>query len=103
MPSQITTEPSLESPSRETAAERELATAPSGDAQELLELTVVLVSKAFYRSPNLAHLLVYLCARYFNGTSDELKEYVVGIEALGKPETFDPKKDSVVRVQIHRL
>lgn len=33
----------------------------------------------------------------------ELEEYVLGAEALGKGETFDPKADPIVRVQMRRL
>src|SRR5262249_23663435 len=34
---------------------------------------------------------------------DRLKEYIVGLEAFGKPATYDPKQDSIVRLQVSRL
>jgi hypothetical protein len=38
-----------------------------------------------------------------SGHGDDLKEYTVAVEALGRPASFDQKKDSIVRVEIHRL
>ena len=70
---------------------------------ECLELGTVLKSDIFDRSPNMTQLLVYLCAKYFEGSTDDLKEYTIATMALGRPQTFDPKKDSLVRVQVHRL
>jgi hypothetical protein len=32
-----------------------------------------------------------------------LKEYTVAIDGLGKPDTYDPRQDSVVRIQVGRL
>jgi hypothetical protein len=37
------------------------------------------------------------------GEADHLKEYSVGIDALGKPSTYDPRRDSTVRIQVGRL
>ena len=48
-------------------------------------------------------LLQFLTARVFEGGSDALKEYTIGVEAFGRPQDFDPKTDTIVRVQIHRL
>jgi hypothetical protein len=72
-------------------------------AQERLELAAILTSRTLERSSTLIQLLIYLCSKYFEGTADQLKEYTIGVEALGRPQDFDPKKDSIVRVQAHRL
>ena len=32
-----------------------------------------------------------------------LKEYTIGVEAFGRKPDFDPKTDTIVRVQTHRL
>ncbi|HWB84340.1 MAG TPA: hypothetical protein VG675_09385 [Bryobacteraceae bacterium] len=37
------------------------------------------------------------------GEADRLKEYIVALDALGKPSTYDPRHDSVVRLQVGRL
>src|SRR4051794_24454421 len=71
--------------------------------QERLELAAILTSRTLERSSTLIQLLSYLCSKYFEGTADQLKEYTIGVEALGRPQDFDPKKDSIVRVQAHRL
>jgi len=66
-------------------------------------LESVLVSSAFDRSRSLSKLLNYICNKYFDGQADEIKEYSVAVEALGRPDDFDPKKDAIVRVEMHRL
>jgi hypothetical protein len=67
------------------------------------ELEAVLASGIFNRAPNLSHFLTYICERYFEGAADQIKEYNIAVEALGRPADFDQKKDSIVRVEAHRL
>jgi len=71
--------------------------------EEREELEAVLNSGIFARSPSLAHFLRYICEKYFEGHGEEIKEYNVAVEALGRPPDFDQKKDSIVRVEAHRL
>lgn len=66
-------------------------------------MAVVLESGILDRSPNLRKLLTFLCERSWGGHGGELKEYTIATEALGRPPDFDPKKDSIVRVEMHRL
>lgn len=66
-------------------------------------LTKLLSSGEFSRSINLEKILTYLCEKYFQGEGSQIKEFHVATEALGRPESFDPKKDSIVRVEMHRL
>ena len=72
-------------------------------AQERNELERVLSSGIFHRAPNLALLLTYVCSRYFEGAGDQIKEYNIAVDALGRPADFDQKRDSIVRVEAHRL
>jgi hypothetical protein len=51
----------------------------------------------------LRNLLSYLGEKTLSGEAEELKEYTVGVEACGKPPTYDPQKDAAVRVQVSRL
>ncbi|HWC96608.1 MAG TPA: malectin domain-containing carbohydrate-binding protein [Candidatus Sulfopaludibacter sp.] len=44
-----------------------------------------------------------MCARYFEGAGEQIKEYNIAVEALGRPAEFDQKRDSIVRVEAHRL
>jgi hypothetical protein len=71
--------------------------------KEKLELETILKSGIFNRAPNLAELLTYICRKYFDGAAEEIKEYNIAIEAFGRPPEFDQKKDSIVRVEAHRL
>ena len=72
-------------------------------AQERHELQAVLSSGIFNRAPNLAHVLTYVCDKYFEGSGNQIKEYNIAVEALGRPAGFDQKRDSIVRVEAHQL
>jgi hypothetical protein len=72
-------------------------------SQERAELDAVLQSGIFDRAPNLASFLKYVCEKYFEGESENVKEYCIAVEALNRQTDFDPKKDSIVRVEAHRL
>jgi hypothetical protein len=67
------------------------------------ELQAVLDSGIFHRAPNLANVLTYVCAKYFEGAAEQIKEYNIAVEALGRPAEFDQRRDSIVRVEAHRL
>jgi len=71
--------------------------------REKAELDNVLSSTALSRSPRLAHLLQYLCTKYFDGAADQIKEYNIAVDVLNRPETFDPAEDAIARVEVHRL
>lgn len=60
-------------------------------------------SKTFRSSDVLRHLLAYLVDASLAGTADELKEYTVAVDALGKPSSYDPRQESAVRMQVGRL
>ncbi len=60
-------------------------------------------SKTFRSSDVLRHLLSYLADASLAGTADELKEYTVAVDALGKPSSYDPRQESAVRMQVGRL
>jgi hypothetical protein len=72
-------------------------------AEEKLELEKLIKSGIFDRSPGLAQVLTYICSKYFAGETEEIKEYNIGVDALGRSPDFDQKRDSIVRVQVHRL
>jgi len=74
-----------------------------GHEQARAELEAVVASGIFAKAPSLAQLLDYVCTKYFEGRTDQIKEYNVAVEALGRPASFDPKKDSIVRVEAFRL
>jgi hypothetical protein len=71
--------------------------------QERMEVDLVLRSGIFERAPRLERFFLYICRLHFEGRADEIKEYSIALEALGRSPDFDPKKDSIVRVEAHRL
>jgi hypothetical protein len=70
---------------------------------ERAELDLVLSSDVFARSPKVAQILKYVCEAHFAGRSREIKEYNIAIEVFGRPADFDQARDSIVRVEAHRL
>lgn len=72
-------------------------------AEQRSELEAVLASKVFSRSPIAGQILRYVCERHFAGQSHEIKEYTIAVEALGRPSDFDKSRDSIIRVEAHRL
>ena len=67
------------------------------------ELEAVIASGIFAKAPSLALLLDYVCTKYFEGQANQIKEYNIAVEALGRPPSFDPRQDSIVRVEAFRL
>jgi len=63
----------------------------------------ILRSQTFRASSALPRLLRFLADKSFAGEADQLKEYTIGIDAFGKPPTYDPRQDAIVRLQIGRL
>jgi hypothetical protein len=63
----------------------------------------VLRSKTFRNAPSSRRLLKYLSDHSQAGDADQLKEYIIGIDAFGKSSDYDPRVDSTVRIQIGRL
>lgn len=60
-------------------------------------------SEALRRKPNQALLFQYLAKRLLDGVAETAKEYTLAVEALGRDPGFDPKTDSIVRVEMRKL
>jgi hypothetical protein len=68
------------------------------------QLARVLRSRTFSTAPALSRLLRHLVECALNGdTADRLKEYSIGVEVFDRGEAFDPRTDTIVRVQARRL
>jgi hypothetical protein len=63
----------------------------------------ILHSNTFRSAATLQALLQFITSKTISGEGDSLKEYTIGVEALGRRSDFDPKVDPIVRVQSHRL
>ncbi|MGH9446593.1 MAG: malectin domain-containing carbohydrate-binding protein [Terriglobia bacterium] len=73
------------------------------ESQQRAELEALLASGIFAECPSLAKLLTYICEKYWEGKGDQLKEYSLGVDVLGRPPDFDPAANAIVRVKAHRL
>jgi Malectin domain len=82
---------------------RDLQPAISKLEAERAEVDDVLSSGVFGRTNNLVRLLTFVCEKHFEGAVDEIKEYSIAVQALGRPESFDPQVDTIVRVTAHAL
>lgn len=71
--------------------------------QERAEVETVLESGLFAKAPRLREFFQYICERHFASESEQIKEYSIATEALGRSTDFDPKQDAIVRVEAHRL
>ncbi len=45
----------------------------------------------------------FVVNQVLDGNGDQIKEYLVGVEAFGRPDSYDPRTDPVVRVEARRL
>ncbi len=75
---------------------------PGNDAIRA-QLKRILKSDMFVRSRKLTGLLAYLVEETLAGRADRLKGYSIGIEVFGKDPSFNPDRDTLVRVQASRL
>lgn len=71
-----------------------LTVLPSREAEVLQR---VLATPAFARSTLLSKFLLYICDRKFSGRNDEITEYQIGVQALGRSASYNPGEDNIVR------
>ena len=66
-------------------------------------LRSVLESQTFARSEQLKNFLRYVCELEIGGRGGEIKEYSIGVEALGRPSSYSTTADSSVRRRAFEL
>jgi len=66
-------------------------------------LESVLRSRTFTRSEQLRAFLRYVCHLEMAGRGDEISEYRIAVEALGRPQDYTTAEDSAVRSRAHAL
>ena len=77
---------------------------PTITNEEILdELHKITSSPTFLKSPVLSNFLTFIVKETVENHSIILKEYTIGIKALGKPEDFNPQTDAIVRIHAGRL
>jgi hypothetical protein len=72
-------------------------------AEKEQELERILHSGVIREKTVLHTLLRYLGQQSLEPHETPLKEYTIGVEALGKPQGYDPRLDPTVRVEIGKL
>ncbi len=73
----------------------------AGEKQQALE--AVLTSQTFARADQLKRFLRYVCEMEQAGRADEITEYSIATDALGRPRSYSPAADSGVRGRAHDL
>jgi TolB-like protein len=63
----------------------------------------VLASSSFASANRLSRFLRFIVERSLAGQAERLKEYVIGVEVFDRDERYDPRIDSIVRVEAGRL
>jgi len=74
--------------------------APEHVREQIDRLTT---SQAFRNRLTLQRLLRFLGEHSLDSAAPDLKEYTVGVELFGKPESYDPQADPSARVQLGKL
>jgi hypothetical protein len=68
-----------------------------------VQIQRIISSKTFKTSEVHRNLLTYLAEKSLSGEAQNLKEYTVGLDVFGKPSSYDPRQESVVRMHVGRL
>ncbi len=66
-------------------------------------MDAVLASGILGRSNYIVKLLTFVCEKYFADQAEDVKEYSIAVQALGRSADFDPQADTIVRVTAHSL
>ncbi len=75
---------------------------PSREAVETA-LAQVLTWPGLARSPQLSRFLNHIVQAKLRGDEGSIKAYSIAVDVFGRPPTFDPQSDPIVRVQAGRL
>ncbi|HYU77691.1 MAG TPA: hypothetical protein VEK56_01820 [Vicinamibacterales bacterium] len=73
------------------------------EAEKRQALEEVLHSATFVRASQVRNFLRYICEMEFAGRADTLHEYLIGVEALGRPDAYSTDEDSSVRRRAYAL
>ena len=71
--------------------------------EKLAQLDRILHGRTLHGSENLKAFLRFVVDQSIENQESQLKEYVIATEVFGRGSDFDPRVDSVVRVQAGRL
>src|SRR5580658_7182162 len=63
----------------------------------------ILSSPSFASATRRSQLLRYLAERSLAGDADRITEYGIGLDVFQRPDSFEPRMDSIVRTETSRL
>lgn len=72
-------------------------------AEVLAEVGRINASADFQGSQRNRRVLEYLVLRHLEERNDQLKPYYIATRVYGRPETFNPIKDPIVRIEMAKL
>jgi adenylate cyclase len=75
----------------------------AGRAEIEAAIERILASRLLSSSPRQQALLRHIKTETLEGRGDRLKEFSLAVDVFGRPPSFDPRVDSIVRVQASRL
>ena len=88
----------------DTVSDEVVATNHGARADDVrAELERVLTSRAFVNSHRIRRFLQFVVEECLTGQRHRLKEYLIGLNVFDRREAFDPRVDSIVRVEARRL
>lgn len=67
------------------------------------QLDRLLASEVFANAERASRFLRYVVERTLAGEGDRLKEFVIGVDVFDRDDRYDPRIDSIVRVEAGRL
>ena len=73
------------------------------DADKRAALEQVLQSATFTRASQVRNFLRYICEMELAGRGATLHEYLIGVEAMGRPTAYSTDSDSSVRRRAYAL
>jgi beta-glucanase (GH16 family) len=87
-----------------SAKEQRLTPTSQDFLEERVELEWALSHSEISRSASLVRFLTFICNKYFDGESKDIREQTIAVEALGrKASSFDSHADPIVRVTARTL
>ncbi|NKW10657.1 hypothetical protein HGG76_20165 [Ochrobactrum tritici] len=66
-------------------------------------LAELIADKRFRATDRGKAILNYIAGLHFAGCDDGVKGYSIAIDVLGRPDSFDPSIDPIVRIEVSRL
>ena len=94
-------------PSRDQSAspliDSEAVSKDPSDHEVRTQLEKILASAGFRNSERMRRFLRTTVERTLNGATDQLKEFSLGHDVFDRGEGYDPRSDSIVRVEARRL